>query len=71
MSFESDCFQLVKLINEEEDWSILASEGNQFDHTRAMFPDFSISFIARKHNVTAGPTSLPKELVPKILFFFM
>nr|VDD12552.1 unnamed protein product [Brassica oleracea] len=26
MSFESECFQLVKLINDEEDWSAMASE---------------------------------------------
>ena len=53
VSFESDCLQLVKLINEEEDWPILASEWNDSDHTRAMFSYFSISFIARKHNVRA------------------
>ena len=53
MSFESGCFQLVKLINKEEDWLSLASEWNDFDHTRAKFTDFSISFIARKLNVRA------------------
>ncbi|KAG2300298.1 hypothetical protein Bca52824_036770 [Brassica carinata] len=53
MSFESDCLQLVKLINDEEDWPIVASERNEFDHLHTLFIDFSISFIARKHNVRA------------------
>ncbi|KAF2538185.1 hypothetical protein F2Q68_00019214 [Brassica cretica] len=53
MFFVSDCLQLVKLINEEEEWPILTSEWNDFEHTRAFFSTFSISFIARKPNVRA------------------
>ena len=53
MSFESDCLQLVKLINDEEDWPAMASEWNEFIHIVSFFTAFSISFIAREHNVRA------------------
>ena len=53
MSFESDCLQLVKLINEEEDWPILASEWNEFSFLVFEFHEFSISFIPRNRNVRA------------------
>ena len=53
MSFQSDCLQLVKLINDEEDWPALASEWNEFIHLLTFFTSFSISFIARKTNVRA------------------
>ncbi|KAG2323466.1 hypothetical protein Bca52824_016679 [Brassica carinata] len=39
MSFESDCLQLVKLINDEEDWPSMASEWNEFTH---LFPSFTL-----------------------------
>ncbi|KAG2330579.1 hypothetical protein Bca52824_001759 [Brassica carinata] len=54
MSFQSDCLQLVKLINEEEEWPSLDSEWNDLDHTRSIFTEFSLSFIARNHNVRAN-----------------
>ncbi|KAG2292877.1 hypothetical protein Bca52824_039546 [Brassica carinata] len=53
MSFESDCLQLVKLINDEEDWPAMASEWNEFIHLLSLFTVFSISFIARERNVRA------------------
>ncbi|KAF3565492.1 hypothetical protein DY000_02019289 [Brassica cretica] len=53
MSFESDCLQLVKLINDEEDWPAMASELNEFIHLLSLFAVFSISFIARERNVRA------------------
>ena len=54
MSFESDCLQLVKLINEEEDWPSLASEWNEFSFLASEFNVFSISFISRNRNVRAN-----------------
>ncbi|KAF8091898.1 LOW QUALITY PROTEIN: hypothetical protein N665_0432s0001 [Sinapis alba] len=45
MSFHSDCLQLVKLINDEEDWPILASEWNEFTHIRSVFTAFSIFLL--------------------------
>ncbi|KAG2314184.1 hypothetical protein Bca52824_017306 [Brassica carinata] len=53
MFFESDCLQLVKLINENEDWPSLASEMNEFTFLVSEFNVFSISFIARNRNVRA------------------
>ena len=53
MSFESDCLQLVKLIDDEEDWPAMASEWNEFIHIVSSFTGFSISFIARERNVRA------------------
>uniref|UniRef100_A0A0D3DK62 RNase H type-1 domain-containing protein n=2 Tax=Brassica oleracea var. oleracea TaxID=109376 RepID=A0A0D3DK62_BRAOL len=53
MSFQTDCLQLVKLINDEEDWRALASEWNEFIHLLSSFTVFSISFIARECNVRA------------------
>ncbi|KAF3506343.1 hypothetical protein F2Q69_00008756 [Brassica cretica] len=51
MFFESDCLQLVKLINDEEDWPAMASECNEFIHLLSLFTVFSNSFIARERNV--------------------
>ena len=53
MSFNSDCLQLVKLINEEGDWPSLASEWNEFSFLVSDFHEFSISFIPRNRNVRA------------------
>lgn len=50
---ESDCAQLVKLIQMEEEWPALASE---MDEIKALFNDFLsclISFIPRSKNVRA------------------
>lgn len=52
MSFKSDCLQLVKIINDEEDWPAMASEWNEFIHIFSLFTEFSI-FIVRKRNIRA------------------
>ncbi|WZZ63839.1 hypothetical protein YC2023_075209 [Brassica napus] len=53
MNFESDCLQLVNLINDEEEWPSLVSEWNEFVHLRSYFTSFSLSYISRKSNVRA------------------
>lgn len=53
MSFQSDCLQLVKLINDVEDLPAMVSEWNEFIHLLPSFTSFSISFIARERNVRA------------------
>ncbi|CAA7058561.1 unnamed protein product [Microthlaspi erraticum] len=60
VSFETDCLQLVKLVEEkEEDWPSLASELEDFRFTRLTFLSFSLTFIPRIVNVRAD--SLAKE----------
>nr|VDD54487.1 unnamed protein product [Brassica oleracea] len=53
MNFESDCLQMVNLINDEEEWPSLVSEWNEFVHLRYYFTGFSLSYISRKSNVRA------------------
>ena len=53
MHFESDCLQMVKLIEEEEYWPSLASELDEFFHLRSLFTLFSLSFIHRELNSRA------------------
>ncbi|KAG2255952.1 hypothetical protein Bca52824_075246 [Brassica carinata] len=53
MNFESDCLQMVNLINDEEEWPSLVSEWNEFVHLRSYFTGFSLSYISRKSNVRA------------------
>lgn len=53
MHFESDCLQMVKLIEEEEFWPSLASEWEEFIHTRSLFTVFSLSFVPRELNARA------------------
>ena len=53
MHFESGCLQMVKLIEEEEFWPSLASEWEDFFHTRSLFTSFSLSFIPRDCNAQA------------------
>ena len=67
MSFESDCLQLVKLINEEEDWPSLASEWNEFIFLVSEFNVFSISFIVRTRNVRADLLTKGARLQNSIL----
>ncbi|CAA7053039.1 unnamed protein product [Microthlaspi erraticum] len=52
LSFETDCLQLVTII-EEEDWPSLASELDEFQLIHASFIYFSLSFIPRLCNVCA------------------
>ena len=53
MHFESDCMQMVKLLEEEDYWPSLASEWEEFFHLRFLFTSFSLSFISRVFNVKA------------------
>lgn len=52
-SFESDCLQLVKLIDEEEVLPSLASELEEFYYIRSLFNLFSLYFIPREFSVRA------------------
>lgn len=54
LRFESDCLQLVKLIEEEEDWPAMASELDDFFRTRDLFLNFSFVFIPRTTAITVG-----------------
>ena len=53
MHFESDCLQMVKLIEEEEYWPSLASKFDEFFHLRSLFTLFLLSFIHREFNSRA------------------
>ncbi|CAA7048873.1 unnamed protein product [Microthlaspi erraticum] len=51
--FETDCFLLTKLIDEEEEWPALATEIEEFKSLRSCFNSFVLSFIPRSSNVRA------------------
>ena len=56
MSFESDCLQLVNLLNEEqeeEEWPALLAELEEFQILHSSFTIFSIRFIPRTLNSRA------------------
>ena len=53
LTFESDCLQLVKLIEEEEEWPSLMAEIDEFIDLRSKFISCSISFVSRTKNVRA------------------
>ena len=53
MDFESDCEQLVELINREEDWPAMAVELDEIKAYATRFMEFSILFILRALNVRA------------------
>ncbi|CAA7058412.1 unnamed protein product [Microthlaspi erraticum] len=53
LHFETDCLQLVSIIEEEEDWPSLASELDEFFFIRASYTCFTLSFIPRLLNVRA------------------
>ena len=53
MNFESNCLQMVNLINDEEECSSLVSEWNELVHLRSSFTDFSLSYIFRNSNIRA------------------
>lgn len=62
--FESDCLQLVKLVEEEEEWPSLASELEDFCFTHS---SFSLTFLPRIANVRAN--FLSKEIRVRDLVF--
>lgn len=55
MTFETDCQQLVKIINDEkeEDWPSLLVEFEEFHHLHSMFNFCSLRFIPHSCNVRA------------------
>ncbi|CAA7024086.1 unnamed protein product [Microthlaspi erraticum] len=57
MRFETDCLQLTRLIEAEEEWPSLASEFDEFLSLQARFLSFSLSFIPRSNNVRADALS--------------
>ncbi|CAA7020442.1 unnamed protein product [Microthlaspi erraticum] len=57
LSFETDCMQLVKIIEDEEEWPTMASELEVFKFLRSSFSIFSLSFIPCLLNVRADSLS--------------
>ena len=53
MAFELDCLQLVRLIEEEEEWPSLMAEFDEFLTLRSKFLLCSISFVSRLKNLRA------------------
>ncbi|CAA7038817.1 unnamed protein product [Microthlaspi erraticum] len=53
MRFETDCMQLVKLIEEEEVWPSMASELDDYQFLRSYFDSIFLSFVPRLSNVHA------------------
>lgn len=53
MAFQSDCLQLVKLIEEDEDWPRLNAEFDEFVDLRSKSTLCSISFVTRSQNIRA------------------
>lgn len=51
--FESDCEQLGKLLEEDEDWPAMASELDEIKVLSKEFINFSIAYIPRSMNVRA------------------
>ncbi|XP_013709303.2 uncharacterized protein LOC106412990 [Brassica napus] len=51
--FESDCEQLIKLLEKEEDWPAMAPELDEIKALSSDFTEFSISHIPRSMNVRA------------------
>lgn len=67
IGFESDCLQLVQLIEEEEDWPSLTTELEEFYFLRSTFISFSLTFIPRNFNVRTD--ALSKEARARGYFF--
>ena len=60
MSFESDCLQLIKLINDEEDWPSMTSEWNEFIH---LLPSFTVfEFIHVRPDLLAKDARLQNSI---------
>lgn len=51
LHLETDCSQILKLIDEKEEWPAFTSEIEEFLHLRSFFTCFSISFIPRIENI--------------------
>ncbi|CAA7045933.1 unnamed protein product [Microthlaspi erraticum] len=57
LSFETDCLQLVRIVDNEEDWPSMTSELDELHTIRSSFTLFSLSFIPRLLNVRADRLS--------------
>ena len=57
--FESDCQQLVHIINSSKQWPALEPELDAIESLRATFISFTLSFISRSLNIRMD--SLAKE----------
>ncbi|KAG2250894.1 hypothetical protein Bca52824_081030 [Brassica carinata] len=51
VSFESDCQQLVHIIQQNKQWPALDAELDEVETMKSAFKEFSISFISRSANV--------------------
>lgn len=51
--FETDCQQLVRLIQTPQEWPALSSELDEIDFLCSEFLSFSIKFIRRSENIRA------------------
>ena len=51
--FESDCEQLVKLLEDKEDWPAMAPEIDEIQALSAEFTEISTAYIPRSTNVRA------------------
>lgn len=71
MSFKTDCLQLVKLLQDEQDyeeWPALLAELDEFRSISSKFSYFSISFISRDLN--SRTDLLAKEARSRQTVFF-
>lgn len=53
VNFESDCQQLVHIVQQRKQWPALGPELDDIDALRSSFLNFSIKFISRTANVRA------------------
>lgn len=51
--FETDCLEILKLLDDTEDWPAFATELEAINSVRLNFIDCSINFISRLHNTRA------------------
>ncbi|CAA7059513.1 unnamed protein product [Microthlaspi erraticum] len=62
MTFETDCLQLTKLLEEEDIWPSVEAELEEFNYLSSTFVSFAISFIPRSCNArVARADRLSKE----------
>ncbi|CAA7027569.1 unnamed protein product [Microthlaspi erraticum] len=57
MTFETDCMQLIKLLEEEDTWPSVEAELEEFNYLSTAFVSFAISFIPRSCNGCADRLS--------------
>ncbi|XP_023644490.1 uncharacterized protein LOC111832411 [Capsella rubella] len=67
VKFETDCSELIKLIDQAEEWPAFSTELDIFTTTKAKFFHFSISFISRNKNIRAD--SLAKNARSRDILF--